>query len=682
MRKPLSNYRLIAIAIWLLAVATSLTWNTLDDIREQEDIASITARALFEQIIASRQWNLMHNGVYVYTTENSPPNPYLPKESQTIRDADGRSLTLLSPSYMTRQLADISKKNGKVSFHLTSLTPLRPENAPYSWEVEWLESFARGSREQSSFVTEKGQNVFRYMAPLYFSESCSSCHLPEDQPDGNIRGAISISMPIPCRTPRWPLLLSHLLIAATGIAAVLFFGDRLAISRRSLIAANRQLAKEIEKHKQTEKELISTQENLENIVDNRTTELRTTNAMLDSKIQEQLRIESSLVAINDEFIQIFNSAPDGMQVIDRAFNVIRTNKAYCQLTQRSVEEIQGHKCYEVFTGKLCHTEKCPLTQIINGTERIEVEARKTRADGTAIPCIVTATPFRDPGGKLTGIIEVTRDISNWKEIEQSLSETAEHLRARNLELEDFAHVISHDLQEPLILIKAFSDRIRIKCATSLPQKAITYLERIESSTKRMQNLIDGLLLYSRVSSKAIPFEKVNLQEVIHSVLDDLAIRIEKNQAQIHVDPDLPVIEGDPLQIRQLFQNLIGNSLKYTDKSRRPKVNIKRIMFPDNYDNQRFVRLCIEDNGIGFKEEHKDIIFDIFQRLHTRKEFRGTGIGLSICKKIIERHRGTITATGFPGKGAQFTITFPRQQQELFNNKKPNNSCIDMVINRR
>ncbi len=682
MHKPLSNYRLTAVAIWLLAVATSLTWNTLDDIREQKDIANITARALFEQIIASRQWNLMHGGVYVYTTENSPPNPYLPKESQTIQDADGRSLTLINPSYMTRQLADISKKNRHVSFHLTSLTPLRPENAPYSWEVEWLESFAQGSREQSAFVTEKGQKIFRYMAPLYFSNSCSSCHHPDEQPDGDIRGAISISMPSPCHKSRLPLLLSHLFIAVTGIAALLFFGDRLAISRRSLIAANKQLAREIEKHKQTEKELISTQENLENIVNNRTAELRKTNATLDSKVQEQLKIESALVAINDEFIQIFNSAPDGMHVIDRGFNVIRVNKAYCQLAQKSVEEIQGYKCYEVFTGKLCHTEKCPLTQIINGAERIEVESQKTRSDGKTIPCIVTATPFKEPGGRLTGIIEVTRDVSNWKKIEQSLSETAEHLRARNLELEDFAHVISHDLQEPLILIKAFSDRIRSKFATSLPQKAITYLERIESSTNRMQDLIDGLLLYSRVSSKAIPFETVNLQEVIHSVLDDLAIRIEKNQAQIQVDPDLPVIEADPLQIRQLFQNLIGNSLKYIDKSRRPEIHIKRIMFPDNYDNQSFVRLCIEDNGIGFKEEYQNIIFDIFQRLHTRKEFQGTGIGLSICKKIIERHRGTITATGFPGKGAQFTITLPRQQHDPFDKKNPNSSCIDMVMNRR
>lgn len=682
MTKPLSHYRITAVAIWLLAVATSLTWNTVDDIREEGDIARITARALFEQIIASRQWNLMHGGVYVYTTKNSPPNPYLPKERQTIQDADGKSLTLINPSYMTRQLAEISQKQGHASFHLTSLTPLRPENSPYPWEIPWLKAFAQGSREESAFVTEKGREYFRYMAPLYFSKSCTPCHSAENQPEGNIRGAISISMPSPCHKSLWPLVLGHLLIAATGIAAILFFGNRLAVSRRSLIAANKQLAQEIREHEQTEKELIRVQENLEHMVDDRTAELRRTNEILDGKIREQLRIESSLVAINDEFIQIFNSAPDGMHVIDREFNVIRVNKAYCRLTRKSVEEIQGHKCYDVFAGKLCHSDKCPLTRIINGAERIEMETGTIRPDGKVIPCIVTATPFREPGGKLDGIIEVTRDVSNWKQIEQSLSETAERLRARNMELEDFAHVISHDLQEPLILIKAFSDRIRSKCAASLPEKAITYLERIESSSNRMQNLIDGLLQYSRVSSKANPFEKVDLADVIHSVLDDLAIKIESSRAIIHVDKDLPTIEADPLQIRQLFQNLIGNSLKYIDPHRRPEISIQRIMFPDDYDNQTYIRLCIEDNGIGFKEEYQTVIFDIFQRLHTRREFPGTGIGLSICKKIVERHRGSLTADGSPGKGARFTVTFPLRHREFFDGKSRNSTCIDMIMNRR
>ncbi len=583
---------------------------------------------------------------------------------------------------MTRQIAAISRKQGHVTFHITSLTPLRPENKPYPWEIPWLESFALGSVEQSGFSMENGENIFHYMAPLPYAASCNPCHLKSDQPQGNIRGGISVSLPLPFHKSPWPLLFSHILVALTGLAGILFFGQRLAQNRKRILSTNHQLEREIEERKQTEKELRAIQENLETLVNCRTSELQKTNTVLDSKVQEQLRIEAALVAINDEFIQIFDSAPDGMHVIDRDFNVIRANKAFCLLTGKRVEDIQGHKCYDVLSGKLCHTKQCPLTQISNGAKRVEIEATKTRNDGTDIPCIVTATPFREPGGKFTGIIEVTRDISNWKKVEKSLSATAEHLRARNMELEDFAHVISHDLQEPLMLIQAFSDRIRTKCSTALPAKGITYLERIESSTNRMQNLIDGLLLYSRVSSKAIPFEKVSLQAIVASVLEDLSIRIEKNKAHISVDPQLPVIEADPLQMRQLFQNIIGNSLKYIHPDRRPEISIQCIQFPDQYDNQTYIRFSVKDNGIGFKFEHQKLIFDIFQRLHTRQQFQGTGIGLSICKKIIERHNGTILAEGTPEKGAIFTITLPLQQKQPSESNEQKHTLINVVMNRR
>ena len=677
-----THYRFVAIFIWLLAVASSLAWNRVDNIREKNEIAHETARAFFEQIIASRRWNLMHGGVYVYTTEHSPLNPFLPKEKQSIRDAHGRQLTMINPAYMTRQIADITQKEGQVRFHITSLTPLRAGNSPYPWEIPWLESFKQGSKEQGGFTEENGEQLYRYMAPLAYRKTCIPCHAASSQQPGDIRGAISISIPIRFHKSIWPLLLSHLFVTLLGIGGIFFFGGRLAQSRKNILATNRKLEREVEERKQTEKELIRIQENLENIVASRTAELRQTNETLDEKIREQQRIETSLIAITDEFIQIFNSAPDGMHVIDRDFNVIRVNRAFCQLTGKNIEEIQGHKCHDVFPGKLCHSDQCPLIQIQAGAERVELEARKSRADGKIVPCIVTATPFRAPGGKLTGIIEVTRDISNWKKIEHSLSATAEHLRARNMELKDFAHVISHDLQEPLMLIQAFSEKLRTKYTDVLPQSGNSYLEQIENSARRMQDLINGLLLYSRVSSKAKPFESVELQTIIDSVLDDLAISIEKNQASITVAPDLGTIEADPLQMRQLFQNIIANSLKYHHQDHKPKIIIKRLFFPDPYDNENYIRISIEDNGIGFKTEYQKQIFDIFQRLHTRRQFQGTGIGLSICKKIIARHRGTITAEATPDQGATFVITLPLHQEAPYHKEKRNSTTIDTIINRR
>jgi len=681
MSKPFTHYRVLALNIWLLAVVCSLAWNTLDNIRERDSIAYETARAFYKQILAARHWNLLHGGVYVYTTENSPPNLYLPENKQTIKDSNGKSLTLINPAYMTRQIAEISEEKGAVLFHITSLAPLRKKNAAYPWEIPWLQSFNKGEKEQGAFMTENGQELFRYMAPLAFKNSCLPCHTAPEDPEA-IRGAISVSFPSPFKKSSWPLLLSHLFVALTGITFILFFGGRLTESRRKILQNNQNLEKEIAERKETEKELRSVKENLEQTVSHRTAELRETNRALDKKIQEQQRIEAALVSINDEFIQIFNSAPDGMHVIDRNYNVIRVNLAYCELVGKKQEEIQGYKCYDVFSGKLCHTEQCPLTQISNGAKRVEVDARKIRADGTVVPCLVTATPFRNPQGKLTGIIEVTRDISNWKDIEHSLSATAKDLRLRNTELEDFAHVISHDLQEPLMLIQAFSERIRKKCAVDLPKQGHSYLEQIEHSTQRMKCLIDGLLLYSRVSSKAKPFESVALERVVSSVLEDLTLRIEKHGASISVASDLPVIEADPLQMRQLFQNIIGNSLKYHHNNRNPEITVSLQPFSDPAHNRAYVRICIEDNGIGFDAKYQEQIFDIFQRLHTRKQFQGTGIGLSICKKIVERHKGTISATASPDEGATFTITLPSRQQSLRSDQLKDNSLIDIIINRR
>ena len=190
------HYRILAISIWLLAVICSLAWNTVDNDREQDSIAHETARTFFNQILATRHWNLLHGGIYVYTTENSPPNPYLPKETQTIFDSAGKSLTFMNPAYMTRQIAEFSNTKGHIQFHITSLTPLRAENRAYPWEIPWLHSFNRGIHEQGAFVEEEGEKIFRYMAPLTFKDSCIPCH---NQPDNieTMRGAISISIPIP-----------------------------------------------------------------------------------------------------------------------------------------------------------------------------------------------------------------------------------------------------------------------------------------------------------------------------------------------------------------------------------------------------------------------------------------------------------------------------------------------------
>lgn len=656
---PIKKYRAIASAIWAFTVLSSFLWNQADDIREKNAIALETAKAFLTHIVAVRSWNAEHGGIFVFTDEKTPLSPYLPEDQQFIVTKDGRKLTRVNPAYMTRQISEIADRQSNVRFHLTSRDPIRPANKALPWEEEWLKDFENGIKERSAFVDGPEGETFHYMTPLEVTGTCLPCH--DGYTVGEVRGGISVSLPLPFHKSPWPLLLSHLVAVIMGLLVIHFFASRLDARSKQLLITNQRLLQEIEEHKQSEQELVKIKEELEVRVASRTAELSRSNTLLDAKIKEQQQIEKSLVEINDEFVQIFNSAPDGMHIVDRDFTVIRANRAFMALTGHTGEAITGRKCFDVFTGRLCHTPDCPLTRIIAGAERVEVEARKVRADGTTFPCVVTATPFRASSGKLIGIIEVSRDISTWKDAEKALSQAAQDLLLRNQELQDFSHVISHDLQEPLMLIQAFSQRLRANFFTNFSEKGKAYLERIVSSADRMQLLIDGLLYYSRIEKESQPFTQVELNAIVQAVLEDLTIKIEESNAVISVD-DLGTIVADPLQMRQLFQNIIGNSLKYHHPDRIPEIRITRTLVPEGYDQHANVSISIKDNGIGFKEGYQDKIFEIFQRLHTRQQFKGTGIGLSICKKIVEHHHGFISATAVHGQGAEFVITLPLNQR--------------------
>lgn len=245
-----------------------------------------------------------------------------------------------------------------------------------------------------------------------------------------------------------------------------------------------------------------------------------------------------------------------------------------------------------------------------------------------------------------------------------LWEKNEELVRSNLELQQFAQIASHDLQEPLRKIQAFGDRLLSKCADGLDDVGKDYLARMQGAAARMQTLIQDLLTYSRVTSKGQPFESVDLEEIVKGVLSDLEIRLETTGGRVDVGT-LPRIEGDALQMRQLFQNLLGNALKYHQADVPPLVHISAQAIEETHPGEEpRWKIVVEDNGIGFEEEYAERIFAMFQRLHGRSEYEGTGVGLTICRKIVERHGGTITAKGNPGEGSTFTITFPvRQVQE-------------------
>lgn len=255
---------------------------------------------------------------------------------------------------------------------------------------------------------------------------------------------------------------------------------------------------------------------------------------------------------------------------------------------------------------------------------------------------------------------------------EALTQYADELERSNRELEDFAFVASHDLQEPLRKIRAFGDRLQVKFGPQLGEQGLDYARRMHAASERMSVLIDDLLSFSRVTTRQKPFEQVDLNVLLERVRDDLEFAIESTDAQLVADK-LPTIEADESQLSQVFANLISNSLKFRSHTEKPLVKISCRNITSAADERDWVRLIFSDNGIGFDEKYKDRIFNLFQRLHGRDEYSGTGIGLALCRKIVERHGGVIDVEAKQGEGATFIIDLPLTQVNLqdFSTKESN-----------
>jgi light-regulated signal transduction histidine kinase (bacteriophytochrome) len=303
--------------------------------------------------------------------------------------------------------------------------------------------------------------------------------------------------------------------------------------------------------------------------------------------------------------------------------------------------------------------------ILNREESVQLEGS---AEATWLE--TTKVPLRDTDGRVVGLVGISSDITERKAAEEQLRRFAEQLERSNAELQNFASVASHDLQEPLRKIQAFGDRLRTKCASGLGEQGLDYLQRMQNAAERMQVLIQDLLQLSRVTSRAQPFVRCDLNVIVDEVLSDLEVAIERHKAVIEVS-GLPKIDADPVQMRQLFQNLIANALKFHRPGEAPVIHITgRIIQPteasmsDPRGTERLCQIEVTDRGIGFDQKFADQIFVVFQRLHTRAEYEGTGIGLAVCRKITDRHGGRIVAEGAVGKGATFRVVLPVNQPSV------------------
>lgn len=350
------------------------------------------------------------------------------------------------------------------------------------------------------------------------------------------------------------------------------------------------------------------------------------------------------------------SIGDAVIATDRKGDVVFMNSAAESLTGWTQEEALDKDLREVF--RLLDASHSPLENLV---EKVLQEGKTLHLTspgllltrkGAKIPIDDAAAPIADNEGNRIGVVLVFRDITERERTQEDLRQKTEELERSNKELQQFAFVASHDLQEPLLKILAFGDRLKELSTQKLDEREQDYVGRMQKAALRMRQLIDDLLQFARITTKAKPFERVDLNQVVKEVLSDLEMRIAKTQARIEVE-NLPTLEGDPRQLHQLFQNLISNALKFSKKGECPDIAIKSRVLPKG-----FTEIVVEDKGIGFEEKYLERIFEPFQRLHSRSEYEGTGMGLAICQKIVQIHHGEITAKSRLGVGSTFSIKLP------------------------
>jgi PAS domain S-box-containing protein len=401
---------------------------------------------------------------------------------------------------------------------------------------------------------------------------------------------------------------------------------------------------------------------VEKLVEERTAELARINTTLTQEIAAREKISEALAHERYLIDALLDTIPDHIYFKDDRSRFLRINKAMARLFKlESPDEAVGKSDFDFFTAEHAQRAFDDEQQILGtGQAVIGREEKETWPDGSVTWVSTTKEALRDRTGRIVGTFGISRDITGRKQAEQALADKAEELQRSNTELEQFAYVASHDLQEPLRMVASYTQLLGRRYKGKLDAEADEFICYAVEGATRMQVLINDLLAYSRVGTRGKPFSITDCNEVLARALANLKLASEEAQARITSD-DLPPIEGDATQLMQLFQNLVGNAIKFRSSERRPEIYITATAQRAEHDERpRFEWLfAVRDNGIGIEEKYFERIFIIFQRLHTREQYPGTGIGLAVCKKIVERHGGRIWVESTVGKGSTFYFTLPK-----------------------
>ena len=609
------RYAAIFAVFWTVAVVGSFAWLYHQEKNNILEITRAEARATYEKDTLYRRWATRQGGVYVLVNESSPPSPYLSHaQDRDITTPSGKHLTLVNPAYMTRQVFELAdRQNNLVRGHITSLKPIRPENAPDAWESEALRSFERGVKEVSEVQVINGLEYMRLMRPFVTEPGCLKCHASQGYKVGDIRGGVSASVP----------LAMHARLARKTITGGMATHGMLWLLGMGMIGIGAR-------------------------------SLSVRAAVLESS-EERYRTVADYTADWEYWqgpdLTFRYVSPSCKEICDYSHEEFYADPA---LLDRIVhpDDLQAYRVHVATGGG--HTEP--------------IDFRIVRRDGEVRWVSHICRTVYTGLGKENGVRASNRDITDRKQAEAALKEQAgllekevcerkdreAELEAKNAELERFTYTVSHDLKSPLITIKGFAGAVLQDVQTGNHERICPDMGRIMNAADKMSALLNDLLELSRIGRLMNQPTLIDMNALVREVLGQLAGSISQAKAEVISHQGMPQVWGDYPRLAEVLQNLVENALKYMGDQSHPRIEI------GVSEGEAGAVFFVRDNGLGIASPYQEAVFGLFNQLDARSE--GTGIGLALARRIIEYHGGKIwVESDGPGSGSTFCFTINLKQ---------------------
>lgn len=671
----------VALALaWTAAMAISLWWSVREAKRGAQEAALIQARQSHEKDVLYRRWNSLHGGVYAPVTKQTPPNPYLTDEPERdIETPSGKKLTLINPAYMIRQVFELGYSEHGVHANIASLRPLRPGNAAGPWEAEALKFFERGETEYHQVQDIEGQAYLRFMRPLVTEQSCLACHKTQGEKVGNIRGGISIAVPLQelsvvAQGTINQQALMHLILWLLGVGG-LALGTvvRLHEADKALHQAHDTLEQRV---LERTAELMDSQKALRlrneelatlNAVGRQVTQTLSVDEVVSEAVKELVKASQAAVGFiflrDGETLALAGIGPEGAAQKFGEVPEHRVGECLCGL---AIQEGRPFFSQDIFADARCTWEECkragfrsfaalPLRsgEYVFGVAGLACqEKRDFESQAAFLETLASQVASGINNARLHQ--EVRRHVL---ELEQRVLARTEQLKAKNEELSAFTYTVSYDLKAPLRGIAGYASELDRKHRAGLGERAQFCLTQVLAATRNLDQLIEDLLYYSRLDAETLSVTGVDLRGLIDAILQDHKLAMAKQGVEVTIDIPFTTLRTWKRALAQVLTNLIDNAIKYSRQSTPPRLGIRAEELAGAW------RIVVSDNGIGFDMKYHDRIFGLFNRLVLPEEFEGSGAGLAIAKKLLDKHGGRIWAESALGQGTTFFVELPRQEQE-------------------